>query len=761
MNDTLSFRVSTGLKSLIGRDLISDKYIAVFELVKNSFDAGARKVVIEFSVKNHGERIIISDNGSGMSYDDIVNKWLFVAYSEKKEKNRENGSYRDEIKREVAGAKGVGRFSCDRLGATLQLETKTKNDVVAHVVDVDWNNFELDDSREFMEVPVAYSTTRDLSSGYESGTSLIIENLRESWDRDAMLKLKRSLMKLISPDENSGEIPFDIEIIAKHEIENDLDAPKKKNFNPDRDVVNGIINNDIFEKLHIKTTNIEVSISENSEIITSKLTDRGQHIFTIEERNREYRFLQNIHISLFYLNRSAKTSFTRQMGGVQPVNYGSIFIYKNGFRINPYGEPGQDFFNINQRKAQGYNRFLGTRELMGRISIKGNNDQFIETTSRAHGFIATPAVDMLTTVFYEKALKVLEKYVVNIISWGEPIKSEYNRIIEPDEVADKIISQFIASTNANDIVSIEYNEDLLIGSPTVSQPDNILSSLKKLEIAAEETQDMGLKSLAHAVRQRAETILSHNIQLENENAAKERELNKAYQQSAAREKQVYFLQGASNQNVQNLLGGFHTVYALTDAIKGNVDYLKDIIFDDGINNRRIILEILGEILQSNAKAHKLADLAIHGNQSLKQNGTNSISDFIRQYIDSGMVLKGLSYNLIDDSLAYECKFDPASIGIILDNVVSNSIKAGATELSIAISDVKKYVEVAFTDNGMGLSESMAPSSLFEWGMSTNPQNKGFGIGLYHIKTLVTEMSGIVRIDAENKDGFRLVVSLKK
>ena len=100
------------------------------------------------------------------------------------------------------------------------------------------------------------------------------------------------------------------------------------------------------------------------------------------------------------------------MGGVQPVNYGSVFIYKNGFRINPYGEPGEDFFNIDKRKAQGYNRNLGTREIMGRISIHGDNDGFVETSSRAHGFVNTPAVESLGTFFLQKVLKVIERYVV-------------------------------------------------------------------------------------------------------------------------------------------------------------------------------------------------------------------------------------------------------------------------------------------------------------------------------------------------------------
>ena len=74
-NDKLTFRVSAGLKNLIGRDLISDKYIAVFELVKNSYDAGASKVEISYLVSDEGMgKIIISDNGSGMTYNDIIQK---------------------------------------------------------------------------------------------------------------------------------------------------------------------------------------------------------------------------------------------------------------------------------------------------------------------------------------------------------------------------------------------------------------------------------------------------------------------------------------------------------------------------------------------------------------------------------------------------------------------------------------------------------------------------------------------------------------
>lgn len=773
-NDTLSFRVSAGLKNLIGRDLISDKYIAVFELVKNSYDAGASKVEISYLVSDEGAgKIIISDNGSGMTYNDIIQKWLFVAYSEKKPQNRSKSTYREEIKREVAGAKGVGRFSCDRLGASLQLITKTKKEIQAHVVDVNWSRFELDDTKEFIEIPVDYSKINQLPSGFSNGTTLIVTDLRETWDRDALLKLKRSLMKLISPDADKGELPFDIKMVVPSEKETDeklledykKDKKKgensKKKINPDRDIVNGKIKNDIFEKLNIKTTNIEVNISEDGRSITSTLSDRGKYIFTVKEKNRKYGLLKNIHISVFYLNQSAKVNFTRQMGGVTPKSYGSVFIYKNGFRINPYGEPGQDFFGIDQRKAQGWKRFLGTREIMGRISIKGDNEQFVETTSRAHGFIQTPAVDMLAELFVEKVLKVLEKYVVHLINWGEPLKSNHNHIISPEEIGNEIVSQFITSINTDDILSVECNPEILNSDTLVKEPDSITSSLKKLESVAEKTQDEGLLKLAQNVKKRTEAILSDNIKLEEDNAAKEKELEQVRQESEVRKKQVYFLSGAANQNVTNLLGGFHTVYTLTDAIKGNINFLREELSKGKAANEETILMVIGEIYQANEKAHKLSDLAIHGNQTLKQDGSNSIYDFIRQYIDADLAIKGIEYLLTPDDGGFNCKFDASSIGVILDNISSNSIKAGATKLYISLRETQKYVEISFADNGIGLDKDIDIDMLFEWGVSNNFSKKGFGIGLYHIKQLVEEMKGTVTIDTTYRDGFRLVVKLRR
>ncbi len=92
-------------------------------MVKNTFDAHATRVDIKFdNIESGNGRIIIKDNGKGMNYYDLLSKWIFVAYSAKREGTEDdNYDYRNNIhsNRPFAGAKGIGRYTCDKLGKLL------------------------------------------------------------------------------------------------------------------------------------------------------------------------------------------------------------------------------------------------------------------------------------------------------------------------------------------------------------------------------------------------------------------------------------------------------------------------------------------------------------------------------------------------------------------------------------------------------------------------------------------------------------------
>jgi hypothetical protein len=476
------FRVSSALKTIIGKELITNDFIAVFELVKNSFDANATRVDITFEALNsRNARIIIQDNGHGMDESDLFEKWLFVAYSSKKDGAED---YRDKIKstRIYAGAKGIGRFSCDRLGSKLKLYTRKKSaGVPFNVLKVDWNDFEVDSKKEFIDVPVEYQTAKSVPFHLRQGTILEIGGLRsDDWTRDKLLGLKRSLERLVNPNQENDVADFAIHLHVPEEKPADNETPKSEPWK----IVNGRIRNFLFESLRLKTTQIEVKVALDGKEISTQLMDRGTLIYQIRERNPYEHSLKNISIYLFALNHSAKTLFSKSMG-LRPVEYGSVFLYKNGFRIHPFGDVHEDKLGINRRKQQGQARFLGTRDLTGRIEINGDNPEFRETSSRDGGLVDNQAFDDLREFFIEFALKRLEAFVVGIIKFGNDGDLLDQEGLSPEETKAHIFDLIARLTKSEQVLDFSYDPDLLniLENRSESSVSSLLKNFKR--IAAE------------------------------------------------------------------------------------------------------------------------------------------------------------------------------------------------------------------------------------------------------------------------------------
>ena len=474
----LKFKISSALKNIIGSDLISDDFIAVFELVKNSYDAHATKVEVIFEdIYSDNAKIIIKDNGKGMNYDDLVNKWLFVAYSAKKEGTEEDSyDYRDKIKikRAYAGAKGIGRFSCDRLGRELYLETlKDEPESKVETLLTQWDKFEGDLKDEFVNISVLHETIEKSNYNINHGTVLEISNLKNDWYTKKFLDLKNALAKLINPNNQVEEDEFSIELIVPDELENDN---KKVDYH---NIVNGEIKNLIFETLEIKTTKIVSKVlNEKQKQIETSLIEGGKLVYKIIEENK-YQNLFNVDCELYFLNHSAKLTFKKRMG-VDSVSYGHVFIYKNGLRIYPYGDRYEDPLKMDNRKSQGYNRYLGTRETLGYISINEPNDELRETSSRGDGLIKSKAYFELVDWFYDN-LKRLEKYIIDITNWGNELSNEdYIKLDNESqqEAIEKLVSNL---TKSKGIISFEVPPEIfeIIDSKHEKSTKNSLNKIKE------------------------------------------------------------------------------------------------------------------------------------------------------------------------------------------------------------------------------------------------------------------------------------------
>lgn len=555
--DPNKFRVSSALKNIIGKELITDDFIAVFELVKNSFDAHAPQVDIFFEdIYGDDARLVIWDDGKGMDKEDIVNKWLFVAYSAKKEGVED---YRDKIKmsRVHAGAKGIGRFSCDRLGSNLTVYTKRKGrEIKINKLVIDWADFEQDSQKEFIDIDVKHSYVKEVPyENFEHGTILEITGLREKWDRDKLLKLRHSLEKLINPNQENDPDGFSICLNVEDELEGDK---KEKAKGGTRGIVNGKIENRIFENLEIKTTKIEVVVSGDGEEVTTTLEDRGALIYRVLEENQYKEFLKDIKIYLFVLNRSAKLSFANNMG-VSSVNYGSVFLYKNGFRVYPFGEPGQDTLKIDHRKQQGTARFFGTRDLIGRIEINGNDSLFQETSSRDGGLIRNAAYEALQKFFTEYVLKRLEKFAIGVIKWGNDGDLLNHKKVSQQDMTRNASNIIYNLVRSDYIVDVEYNPKLIdiIKDRTERSLKAILNRFGRL---AEQTDNPLISREIKRAQKQYNSLLKSKEEAEAEAKEAKAETRKAEKATAQAKKEVeqkttqnLFLQSVLSKDRKDLL----------------------------------------------------------------------------------------------------------------------------------------------------------------------------------------------------------------
>lgn len=743
MSEKLHFKVSAGLKNIIGKELINDKYIAIFELVKNSYDAGAKNVTIKFeNIYSNDSTIYIIDDGKGMSKQEIIDKWLFVAYSEKK-----NSTYRDNIKfrRNYAGAKGVGRFSCDRLGETVELLSKTLDDTRVNCVAINWSEFEDSDTQEFQNIEVLYDEIQS-DMIHPKGTIIKISDLRERWNREELLQLKKSLTQLVNPEANENYDKFDIILDVEEEEENDRkEKEKEKVF--DKDIVNGKIVNHVFDVLNIKTTKITAAISEDGKKITTTLNDRGIQLFEIEEKNKYS--IKNIKGTVYSLNRAAKVNFTRMMG-IEFVNYGSVFIYKNGFRVYPYGEPEKDFMNIDRRKAQGYNRYLGTREISGRIDIFGDNKGFVETSSRNNGFISSYETSELEDFFYEYMLKPLEKYVVNIIHWGEEVIDSESLATTMDGYDDleAVLKKIKSKFKPELLLSAKYNEELtdVILGHTEKKKNSEIDELKKI---AREKADTELL-------EQADRVEKETKKLKREVSANRKELQqevieheKTKKELEVTQKQIGVLQSRADISVDNAIDAMHIMKTYADSIDSNIAEITDMVRNgDEIED---ILPIFHEIRQTCSKILNTYNLVINTEYNADTgNKEMDIVKFTKTYTEKQwnhklpVEIKGVAHmNLM---------FNPLEFSIIIDNIADNAKKSNSTKLQIIFVDEEDCHCIRWIDDGYGLQMDVDNSKIFQQGFTTT---KGTGIGLYTVKKYAEKMKAIVTVNEKYKDGFEL------
>ena len=340
--------------------------------MKNCYDANATEVEVLFenvgfdastADKSKG-RITIKDNGFGMSFEDIRDKWMVIGTSNK----RKNPISPAPFSRRCVGEKGIGRFAVDKLGDKVNIITKRANSNGWLNVEIDWNlyyNQANDDGgiKLFTDIENRYAYIPS-SSAEESGTSLIIENVREIWSEDDVKRFIREASKIVSPYANLNP-PFQIRVFAPE-------------FAIKTEVIESISD--------IDDATLSLDIAFDKERGIQETLYFEEESGNIRKKNIEIKEFGGISMRLFYFDDKARRAFRKKY----PNNeIDGVKIYRDGVITTPFAEreddanKKRDILGIDKRLWQDIFNKISTREIIGIVDIsKQENPEIIDATNR-------------------------------------------------------------------------------------------------------------------------------------------------------------------------------------------------------------------------------------------------------------------------------------------------------------------------------------------------------------------------------------------
>ena len=194
-----TFKPRARMLQLLGDQLIRDPHIAVFELLKNAYDADATDVTVTLKdIERLDEAsIVIEGDGSGMTFDTVLNVWLEPGTGYRA-RQRSEGRRSPRHGRLPMGEKGIGRFAVHKLGRDVELVTRSdgKNEVV---VELDW---EVMEEKDYLsEAALQVMERKPVVFVDRIGTRITVRRLRQPWTRGMARALRRSVTAMTSPFE--------------------------------------------------------------------------------------------------------------------------------------------------------------------------------------------------------------------------------------------------------------------------------------------------------------------------------------------------------------------------------------------------------------------------------------------------------------------------------------------------------------------------------------------------------------------------------
>ena len=362
-----SFRFSTEILRRLGEELNPSPDRGILELVKNAYDADARTCVILLTdVDEPGGTITVRDDGDGMDPDMILNGWLVLGKSTKTIRHRTR------LKRIPSGSKGLGRLAALRLGETAILSTRPRLLPAQYDLRIDWNRFDSADLVSDVVFEIEESP-RDPSPNY--GSEIRIEKLCARISRIAVKKLARALILLADPfgDDPEGFLPIlvapefkDLEELVKHRYFKDADYHLLA---------------EVDRKGYAKASVVDW--------LGKELWSTSHDELAASRKGRSYE-CPPAKFDLWVFLMSGANFATRPITLTEVRNWlneiGGVHLYQNSLRVMPYGNPGNDWLEMNVRRARSPEERPSTNTVIGRVAVTDTSEILIQKTDRS-GFI--------------------------------------------------------------------------------------------------------------------------------------------------------------------------------------------------------------------------------------------------------------------------------------------------------------------------------------------------------------------------------------
>jgi signal transduction histidine kinase len=681
VENILKWRFDVSTFRLIGRELITDRITALFELVKNCYDANAQNVYVEFynvGNKSANSKIIIRDDGLGMTLSDIKDKWMVVGTASKRKELYSPAPYN----RRYVGEKGIGRFAVDKLGKKILIKTKKEHESEVLNVNINWDIYETLEKQSqlalFTDVENSYSYIASDKSD-EHGTSIVISHVNEIWMLKDIHKLYRELTKMTSPYFPPNP-PFNIYVSSDE---------NKEEFNQKK-VITDVVN--------YASHSISIKFDNNKQEQETLVFDskKGE----IRKQSVPHKSFGPIKMHLHYFNTNARAKYNSVYKDADSKIDG-FKIYRDGLITTPFAEfednrdKKRDILGIDKKLWHGIFDKISTREIIGIIEItKENNPQIIDATNR-QDFVEN------------KEYGDLKNFIIQQLNVFADVK-KYEREERKKQTDDKLKT---ASENTRNFI-VELDRIAKENPQIKSQ----IEQVKKKATTVRQSVEEGIKEKKKEEQEqiRRENIYWSLMSLQEYAShvahAVRTSLGKIKRQAE------FFKDRYPSEKYEDYFKKYAVdIYSEMRRLNAAVDFMlsyagSDMEFED-IDFKELITNLFHQYAYRFEQDNIVLQIDIEKSCTINCN---------RKFIED------IFENLIDNSLK-----------ALRANTDNRIIKC-----SSEIND--NNIVICFSDNGHGIPDD-EKDKVFDIFYTTTASQGGAGLGLYIVKTRVVALKGEIEI----------------